>query len=63
METGSSTYPVTNGLEDQKIVKNVQLGLESHNYNKGALVIPQIPTSESEHAVALFQKKYLEAIS
>ena len=48
--------------EDEVIVAKVQAGLESRSYDHGALVLPPQITSESEHAVAYFQKRYLRAI-
>ncbi len=62
MALGSSTYHSTNGIEDQNIVRNVQLGLNSRSYDRGHLVIPPIASDTSEIAVADFQKRYLEAI-
>ena len=57
-----STYHKTNGMEDQSIVRNVQLGLESRSYNQGYLVVTPTPSAESEIGVAHFQNRYLEEI-
>ena len=62
MEMGSNTYPSTNGIEDQEIVRNVQLGLNSRSYDRGILVVPPIASDISEIAVADFQKRYLDVI-
>ncbi len=56
------TYRMTNGAEDQRIVKNVQLGLESRSFDRGPLILTPEPRSESENAVAFFQSQYLAAM-
>ena len=60
---GGTTYSNTNALEDQKIVANVQLGLESRDYDRGPLVFRAGEASENESAVAYFQTRYLETIA
>jgi phenylpropionate dioxygenase-like ring-hydroxylating dioxygenase large terminal subunit len=62
LEMGQKTYASTNAIEDQMIVKNVQLGLESRGYERGPLVLKPGPASENEHAVAFFQSRYLQTI-
>ena len=62
LEMGQKTYNSTNAVEDQSIVKNVQLGLESRGYDQGPLVIKPGAASENEHAVAFFQSCYLDVI-
>lgn len=62
-ELGRSTHHSNNGLEDQNIVRNVQLGLESRSYDQGQLIITPNPSAQSELAVGHFQKRYLQAIS
>ena len=56
------TYRITNGAEDARIVRNVQLGLESRSFERGPLILTPEPRSESENAVAYFQSKYLAAM-
>jgi hypothetical protein len=51
---GGTTYSNTNALEDQKIDANVQLGLESRDYDRGPLVLRPGEASENESAVAYF---------
>lgn len=62
IETGR-IYRKTNGAEDERLVKNVQLGLESRSYDVGPLVITSAITSQSEHAVAHFQNRYRAAMA
>ena len=61
VETGR-IYRETYGAENARLVMNVQKGLESRAYDRGPLVLTPAITAESEHAVAHFQSRYLDAI-
>ena len=61
-EMGRGVYQSNIGIDDQAIVRNVQLGLESRSYERGHLITPSQPSATSEHGVAFFQERYLKAI-
>ena len=63
VDYGANIYHSNNALEDSNIVRSVQQGLESRSYEKGHLVLPPVPSAESEIGVAYFQQQYLKAMT